>query len=147
MSETADLIKLYSTRILGMAADIAHAGRLEGPQASVRKRSPLCGSTVTVDLDLAEGRVSRFAQDVKACALGQAAASVVGKAVLGRTPAELDKAAQQLQAMLKTDGSVPDSPFDGFEALLPARDFKNRHASILLAIQAAAEAAHQAETL
>lgn len=147
MSETADLIKLYSTRILGMAADIAHGGRLEGPQASVRKRSPLCGSTVTVDLDLAEGRVSRFAQDVKACALGQAAASVVGKAVVGRTPAELDKAAQQLQAMLKTDGPVPDSPFDGFEALLPAREFKNRHASILLAIQAAAEAAHQAETL
>lgn len=146
MSESADLIKLYSTRILAMAADIAHAGRLEAPQASVRKRSPLCGSTVTVDLDITDGRVSRFGQDVKACALGQASASVVGKAVLGRTPAELDRAAAQLHAMLKDGGPVPDAPFDGFEALVPARDFKNRHASILLAIQAAAEAAHAAES-
>jgi NifU-like protein involved in Fe-S cluster formation len=64
--------------------------------------------------------------------------------VIGRTPADLDRAAAQLEAMLKADGPVPDAPFDGFEALLPAREFKNRHTSILLAVQAAAEAAHQA---
>ncbi len=144
MSETSDLIKLYSTRILALTADIPHLGRLEAPQASVRKRSPLCGSTVTVDLDMDGGRVARFGQDVKACALGQAAASVLGRSVIGRTPADLDRAAAQLEAMLKADGPVPDAPFDGFEALLPAREFKNRHTSILLAVQAAAEAAHQA---
>jgi NifU-like protein involved in Fe-S cluster formation len=79
VSETSDLIKLYSTRILALTADIPHLGRLEAPQASVRKRSPLCGSTVTVDLDMDGGRVARFGQDVKACALGQAAASVLGR--------------------------------------------------------------------
>lgn len=145
MSETSDLIKLYSARILALTADIAHLGRLESPQVSVRKRSPLCGSTVTVDLDLEAGRVSRFAQEVKACALGQAAASVLGGAVLGRSVTELEQAAAQLEAMLKADGPVPDAPFDGFEALIPARDFKNRHTSILLAVQATAEAAKQAE--
>lgn len=145
MTEAADLIKLYSGRILALAADIPHHARLDSPQASVRKRSPLCGSTVTVDLDLTDGRVSRFGQDVKACALGQAAAAVVGGAVMGRTPAELTAAAQALEAMLKSGGPVPPAPFDGFEALIPARDFKNRHASILLAIQAAAEAAAQAQ--
>lgn len=145
MSESPDLIKLYSTRILALAADIPHVGRLEHPQATVKKRSPLCGSTVTVDLTLTDGRVTHFAQDVKACALGQAAAAILGQSVLGRTPAELDKAAEQLSAMLKTDAPAPDAPFDGFETLLPARDFRNRHASILLAVQAAAEAAHQAE--
>jgi NifU-like protein involved in Fe-S cluster formation len=144
VSETSDLIKLYSTRILALTADIPHLGRLEAPQASVRKRSPLCGSTVTVDLDMDGGRVARFGQDVKACALGQAAASVLGRSVIGRTPADLDRAAAQLEAMLKADGPVPDAPFEGFEALLPAREFKNRHTSILLAVQAAAEAAHQA---
>jgi NifU-like protein involved in Fe-S cluster formation len=146
MTEAADLIKLYSGRILALAADIPHHARLDAPQASVRKRSPLCGSTVTVDLDLTDGRVSRFGQDVKACALGQAAAAVVGGAALGRTPAELTAAARALEAMLKSAGPVPPAPFDGFEALLPARDFKNRHASILLAVQAAAEAATQAQT-
>jgi NifU-like protein involved in Fe-S cluster formation len=145
MSEAADLIKLYSGRILALAADIPHHARLEAPQASVRKRSPLCGSTVTVDLDLgADGRVSRFGQDVKACALGQAAAAVLGGAVMGRTPAELTRAAADLQAMLTADGPVPPAPFDGFEALSPARAFRNRHASILLAVQAAAEAAAEA---
>lgn len=145
MSETSDLIKLYSARILALTADIPHLGRLENPQASVRKRSPLCGSTVTVELDLEGGRVNRFAQEVKACALGQAAASVLGGAVLGRSVAELEQAAAQLEAMLKAGGPVPDAPFEGFEALIPAREFKNRHTSILLAIQATAEAARQAE--
>lgn len=145
MSETSDLIKLYSTRILALAADIPHHGRLDSPKATVKKRSPLCGSTVTVDLDMENGRVTRFAQDVKACALGQASAAVLGAAILGCSQADLDKAARQLDAMLKTEGPVPDAPFDGYEALLPARDFKNRHASIMLAVQAAAEATRQAE--
>ena len=144
VSETSDLIKLYSARILALAADIPHLGRLDAPQATVRKRSPLCGSTVTVDLDMEGGRVARFGQDVKACALGQAAAAVLGGAVIGRTPEELAHAARQLEAMLKAGGPVPDAPFEGFEALLPAREFRNRHNSILLAAQAAAEAARQA---
>lgn len=144
MSESTDLIKLYSARILALTADISHVGRLESPAASVRKRSPLCGSTVTVDLTLNEGRVAQFAQDVKACALGQASASILGAAVIGRSADELDSLVRQLDAMLRAGGPVPDAPFSGYEALLPARDFKNRHASILLAPQAAAEAARQA---
>ena len=145
MSAETDLIKLYSGRILSMAANIPRTGRLEAPDASVTRRSPLCGSTVTVDLNMADGRVSDFAQDVKACALGQAAAAVVGDAVIGRTPAELHAAAAGLRAMLKDGGPVPATPWDGFEVLEPARDYRNRHASILLAIEAAAEAAEHAE--
>ena len=144
MSDNADMIKLYSARILALAADIPHLGRLDGPQASVKRRSPLCGSQVTVDLDMAEGRVVRFGQDVKACALGQAAAAVLGAAVLGRSADELAQARDQLRAMLTAGGPVPDAPFDGYEVLTPARDYRNRHASILLALDAAADAALQA---
>ena len=72
MSGETDLIKLYSARILALAADIPHAERLDAPDASVKKRSPLCGSTVTVDLCMDQGKVTKFGQDVKACALGQA---------------------------------------------------------------------------
>ena len=71
----SDLIKLYSQRILALAADIPRLGRLAAPDASVKRRSPLCGSTVTVDLKVDDGRITDFAQDVKACALGQASAS------------------------------------------------------------------------
>jgi NifU-like protein involved in Fe-S cluster formation len=145
MSAETDLVKLYSGRILELAADIPHLGRLDAPMASVKRRSPLCGSTVTVDLDVAAGRISRFAQDVKACALGQASASVVGAQVIGRSRAEIEAARDQLRAMLKEAGPVPDAPFDGLEVLLPARDYKNRHASILLALDATAEAMAEAE--
>jgi NifU-like protein involved in Fe-S cluster formation len=140
MSSDSDLIKLYSGRILALAADIPHTGRLEAPDVSVKKRSPLCGSTVTVDVRIEDGRIVEFAQDVKACALGQAAAAVTGAAVLGLTKADVEQARDALQSMLKEGGPVPEAPFDGFEVLLPAREFKNRHASILLAIEATAEA-------
>ncbi|MDQ2068003.1 iron-sulfur cluster assembly scaffold protein [Xinfangfangia sp. CPCC 101601] len=139
MSDT-DLVKLYSGRILALAADIPHLGRLEAPQGSAKRRSPLCGSTVTVDLRVQDGRVTEFAQDVKACALGQASASILGAVVLGRSHAELQTALQSVRAMLKDAGPVPAAPFEGYEVLLPARDYKNRHASILLALEAASEA-------
>ena len=144
MPADTDLIKLYSNRILGLAADIPHHTRLTDPAATVRKRSPLCGSAVTVDVEVTDGRVSGFGQDVKACALGQAAAAVTGGAVIGRSLDELTAARDALRAMLKSDGPVPDAPFDGFEVLAPARDYKNRHASILLCIEATTEAMEHA---
>ncbi|TCO69762.1 iron-sulfur cluster assembly scaffold protein [Rhodovulum euryhalinum] len=145
MTADTDLVKLYSQRILALAADIPHLGRLDAPMASARKRSPLCGSTVSVDLDVADGRITRFGQDVKACALGQAAAAVVGAAIVGRTRAEVERARDQLKAMLKENGPPPEAPFDGLEVLAPARDYKNRHASILLALEATLEAFDAAE--
>ncbi|MBO9435106.1 iron-sulfur cluster assembly scaffold protein [Ruegeria sp. R13_0] len=145
MSGENDLIKLYSGRILALAADIPHLDRLDQPDATVKKRSPLCGSTVTVDVNMKDGRVAEFGQDVKACALGQAAASVVGDAVIGATRAQVETARDQLKAMLKKDGPAPDAPFDGLEVLIPAREYKNRHASIMLALEATAEAMEQAE--
>lgn len=141
----ADLVKLYSGRILALAADIPHLGRLPAPQGSARKRSPLCGSTVTADVVMRDGRVAEFAQDVRACALGQASAAVLGQVIIGRNRAELDAARLALSAMLKEGGPVPPAPFDGYEVLLPARDYRNRHASILLALEAASEAAAEAE--
>ena len=144
MPADTDLIKLYSTRILALAADMPHTARLSEPHATVKKRSPLCGSTVTVDVRVEDGRISAFGQDVKACALGQAAAAVTGHAVIGRTLAEVETARDELRAMLKSNGPIPAAPFDGFEVLEPARAFKNRHASILLAIEATTEAMEQA---
>lgn len=144
MSET-DLIKLYSQRILALAADVPHVGRLDAPDASVRKRAPLCGSAVTVDVVVTDGRITAFAQEVRACALGQAAAAVLGHAVLGRSLADITAGRDALRAMLKDGAPPPPAPFDGFAVLEPARDYKNRHASILLAIEATAEAMAQAQ--
>ena len=145
MSGETDLIKLYSAKILALAADIPHLDRLENPGATVKRRSPLCGSTVTVDVTVKDGKVAEFGQDVKACALGQASASVVGSAIIGATRTQVETARDQLKAMLKNGGPAPDAPFDGLEVLIPARDYKNRHASIMLALESTLEAMDQAE--
>lgn len=145
MSDNSDLIKLYSAKILALTADMPRTERLEAPDVTVRKRAPLCGSTVTVDIKMKDGVITDYGQDVKACALGQASAAIMGANVIGRTRAEVESARDALKSMLKDGGPVPAAPFDGLEALLPARDYKNRHASILLAFEAVAEAAAQAE--
>ncbi len=144
MATDSDLIKLYSQRILALAADIPHRGRLDTPQASVKKRAPLCGSTVTVDLSLEDGRIAAFAQDVKACALGQAAAALLGQHILGRTQVEVETARDALRAMLKDGGDAPGAPWQGYEVLEPARDYRNRHASIMLSLDATTEAMAEA---
>ena len=141
----ADLVKLYSGRILELAADMPMTAPLDNPQATVKKRSPLCGSTVTVSLDTEDGRIVRYAQDVKACALGQASASISGRQMIGRSLAEVAAVQADLRAMLKDGGAVPESPWDGYEVLVPARDFKNRHASILLALDATVAALEETE--
>ncbi|MGB5865816.1 MAG: iron-sulfur cluster assembly scaffold protein [Sulfitobacter sp.] len=144
MSSESDLIKLYSARILALAADIPHLGRLEAPDASVTRRSPLCGSSVTVDVKVEDGKLSTLGQDVKACALGQAAAAITAAAAQGATLEIVQQGRDQLKAMLKGKGGVPDAPFDGFEVLTPAVEYKNRHASIMLCIEALADAMAEA---
>lgn len=136
----ADLIKLYSGRILELAANMPASEPLSDPQFVAKKRSPLCGSTVTVSLNLQDGQISDYAQDVKACALGQASASVSGRVMVGLNYDQVRAARDQLAAMLSDGGDVPDAPFDGLEVLLPAREYRNRHASILLALDATVEA-------
>ena len=135
---------LYNRDILRLAATIPYAGRLDTPQARVEKRSPVCGSTISVDVVLdGEGRVVAIGQEVKACALGQASASLMGAHALGASPEELAGARDALAAFL---AGTRDDPGDwpGLEILGVARPFAARHASIMLAFQAAAEAAEAA---
>ena len=136
----ADLMQLYSKRILALAADIPHLGKLADAEGSAMKRSPQCGSTVTAHVRMEGGRIAGFGQEVRACALGQASAGVLGQAVIGASRADIARGAAQLTAMLKDGGPVPDAPWQGLEVLIPARDYPNRHASIMLSWLAALDA-------
>jgi NifU-like protein involved in Fe-S cluster formation len=136
----SDLIKLYSGRILELAASIPNLGRLNAPDGTAKMRSPLCGSTVTVDLRIENGRIAEFAQDVKACALGQASAAILGRKAIGLTESDIVSARDGLRQMLAEGAEPPGAPFEDLSVLAAARDFRNRHASILLAFDATAEA-------
>ena len=135
---------LYNRDILRLAASIPHQRRLEAPQISVEKSSPVCGSRVVVDLNLDEaGRVTDLGQEVRACALGQASAALMGANAIGRTAAELAEARDSLAAFLAGSSDDPGH-WPGLAVFADARSFTARHASILLAFDAAAEAALRA---
>jgi NifU-like protein involved in Fe-S cluster formation len=137
--------EIYNRKILELAADIPLLGRLDDPQASATKHSKLCGSTVTVDLDMQDGRVVRFGHEVKACALGQASASIMARHVIGATGDELRSVRDAVRAMLKENGPAPAAPWDDAQVLEPVRDYKARHASTLLTFDAVVEAVEMIE--
>lgn len=131
----SDLIQLYSRRILGLAADIPHLGRLDPAQGTGYQRSTQCGSSVTATVRMQGDLVAEFAQEVRACALGQASAALLGQIMPGRSRDEIAAGLAALEDVL-AGGAVPAAPYDMLEALTPAREFPNRHASIRLPWQA-----------
>ncbi len=132
---------VYNQRILELAGNIPRLGRLATPQASATVHSKLCGSTVTVDLSLENGQVSDFAHDVKACALGQAASSIMAHNIIGSTPDELRSLRDTVRKMLKENGAPPESgKWIDLRVLEPVREYKARHASTLLTFDAVCEA-------
>jgi len=135
---------LYNAEILRLAASIPHHERLAQAMATAEKRSPICGSRVTVDVGVdADGRVDQVGLLVRACALGQASASLLATHILGKTAAELAATRDALTAWLAREGDAPDWP--GLDVFTPALDYSARHASIRLAFEAAAEAAATAQ--
>ena len=137
--------ELYSARILSLAANLPHAGRLPAPEGTGERVAKLCGSRAIVDVVLDDqGRIAAFAQDVKACALGQAAAGVLGQDVIGATAQEVRDARDAMSAMLKSGGAGPEGRFEGLRALRQVADYPARHASTLVAVEATLDAVEQA---
>ncbi|WP_119036508.1 iron-sulfur cluster assembly scaffold protein [Hephaestia caeni] len=134
---------LYNTDILRLAASIPYHERLPAPMGSAEKRSPVCGSRVTVDVDVdEEGRVAAIGMLVRACALGQASSALMAANAIGRGAEDLAAARDALAAWLRGEGGVPDWP--GLETLAPALPHSARHPSIRLAFEAIADAAAEA---
>ena len=136
---------LYNPKILDLAGNIQRLGRLPHPDASATAHSRLCGSTITVDVALSGDRVEDFAQEVKACALGQASASILARHVIGASIGELTEARDQLRRMLKENGPPPEGRFAELSFLEPVREYRARHASTMLAFEAVVDAATKAQ--
>ncbi|MGI9366693.1 MAG: iron-sulfur cluster assembly scaffold protein [Rhizobiaceae bacterium] len=135
---------VYNAKILDYAGNIGRVGRLADAEGSSKAHSKLCGSTVIVDVKLEDGLVSDYAQDVKACALGQASASILAKNVIGSSVDELRTVRAQMLAMLKEGGPPPDGKFEELKFLEPVRDYRARHASTMLAFDAVVSAMEEA---
>jgi NifU-like protein involved in Fe-S cluster formation len=139
------LNEVYNKRILELAGNIPRLGRLPAPDASATAHSKLCGSTVTVDLQMDGDTVTEFAHEVKACALGQASSSIMARNVIGAKAPELRKLRDTVRRMLKENGSPPDGKWADIAVLEPVRDYKARHASTMLTFDAVVSAIDQIE--
>lgn len=138
--------EVYNAKILEFAGNIPRIGVLDQADATARAHSKLCGSTVTVWLKLDGDRVSDFSHQVKACALGQASASIMAHHIIGTSTTELRRVRDQMIAMLKQGGPPPDGRFSDLRFLEPVRDYKARHASTLLIFDAVVDAIEQIES-
>jgi NifU-like protein involved in Fe-S cluster formation len=141
------LNEIYNNRILELAANIGAVERLADADATATAHSKLCGSTVTVDLKMDGEVVAAFGQTVKACLLGQAAASVMARNIIGTGAEELREVGGAMRRMLKQGGAPPAGRWADLAVLQPVKDYKARHASTLLVFDAveAAIAAAQAK--
>ena len=139
------LSEIYNQRILELSANIPRGERLPDADATATAHSKLCGSTVTVDLKLAGDQVTAYGQTVKACLLGQAAASVMGHNIVGSNPRELREVGAAMRKMLKAGGPPPEGRWADLAVLEPVKDYKARHASTLLVFDAVESALAAAE--
>jgi SUF system NifU family Fe-S assembly protein len=139
------LNEVYNRRILELAGNIPRLGRLADADATATAHSRLCGSTVTVDLKMEGDRVTDFAHEVKACALGQASSSIMARHVIGANAEELRELRETVRRMLKEDGAPPAGRWNDIAVLEPVRDYKARHASTLLTFDAVVDAIGQIE--
>lgn len=136
---------VYNAKIIEYAGNIERTGRLEDRHATAKAHSKLCGSTVIVDLKMEEDVVTDFAHEVKACALGQAASSIMARTIVGATSNELKALKKTMYAMLKADGPSPTGRFEEFKFLEPVREYNARHASTLLTFDAVVDCIEEIE--
>ncbi len=135
---------LYTPDILALATAIPHIGALDAPEGEALAHARLCGSRVAAQVRLDdEGRVAEYAQQVNACALGQASAAILGQRVIGATLAELETGREALRRMLE-EGMLPQGAWRGLAVLERVRAVPQRHAAVLLPFDAAIAAVRDA---
>ena len=128
--------RLYTPELLALAVDLARWPRLGDAPLHGEARSPTCGSTLAIDLELDEaGRIGRLGLAVRACAVGQAAAAIFACEAEGRGADAIARSLNQLEAWLAGDAGLPDWP--GLMTIEPARAYPARHGAMLLPWKAA----------
>jgi NifU-like protein involved in Fe-S cluster formation len=140
-----ELSDLYSQKILEIAANQPTPGRLAAPDATARKVSRVCGSSIEVDLAVSAGTITGYGHKISACALGQTSAAIVATNIVGTPVAEFRALRDEMTAMLKSNGPPPAGRWSDLAYLEPVRDYSPRHTSTLLVFDAVVEALDQLE--
>ena len=139
-------LDIYKNKILELASSIPRVGRLAEPDASASAHSRLCGSRIGIDIKLDGDVIVDYAHEPKACAIGQASASIVARTVVGLTAEDINEGANIMNAILKEKTPPPSGPWSILEPFLPVADFRSRHHSAFLPFEALQRAIAEVNT-
>jgi NifU-like protein involved in Fe-S cluster formation len=136
-----ELTDLYSDRILEIAGNQPRPGRLAHADASARRVSRICGSSIEVDIAVSDGVITGYGHEISACALGQTSAAIVATHLVGTPVTEFRRVRDEMTAMLKADGPPPTGErWVDLKYLEPVREYRPRHTSTLLVFDAVSDA-------
>ncbi|NVJ97015.1 MAG: iron-sulfur cluster assembly scaffold protein [Alphaproteobacteria bacterium] len=142
------MTELYNTDILRWTTRIPHTERLQVADATVTKTSRICGSRISADARIRDGVITDYGQEVKACALGQATAAIVGQHIVGLSDEELADIAARFRHMVKTGEADFPQKWETLGLLAPVWEHPGRHGSVMLPFEVLeglfAEVDHQA---
>ena len=135
---------LYTNNILELASTIPITTRLKHPDVSVTKRTSICGSSITLDLNIADSKIKEVGLDIKACALGQASTCIFLTHAVGTDFDTILELRKNLKTFLETGTFLIKSPFARYKYFKPAQKVPYRHDSVLLILDASIEALQKA---
>lgn len=131
--------RLYTPELLALTVELAAWPPIDGAPRHGHARSVACGSTVDMDLDTdISGRVTTIGLRVKACAVGQAAATIFARHAKGRNLRDISLAHDRIEGWL--DGEAPIADWPDLAAIAAAKEYPGRHGAILLPWKAAIQA-------
>lgn len=128
--------ELYSREILRRTTQLKHVGHLDAPDGQADRVSKLCGSSIHVEVRMDGDQIADFAQQVEACALGQASAAILSQAVIGASEDEIRAGRDSLRALLNGETAEIPARFSDLRLLESVKDFPARHTSTLLVWEA-----------
>ena len=138
---------LYTNNILELASTIPITTRLKQPDVTVTKRTAICGSSITLDLNISDTKISEIGLDIKACALGQASACIFLTHAVGTDIKIISELRKNLKMFLDKGSFLIKEPFAEYKYFEPAQKVPYRHDSVLLILDASIEALQKASDL
>ena len=138
---------LYTNNILELASTIPITTRLKEPDVTVTKRTAICGSSITLDLNISDYKISEIGLEIKACALGQASACIFLTYAVGTDIKIISELRKNLKMFLDKGSFLIKEPFAEYKYFEPAQKVPYRHDSVLLILDASIEALQKASGL
>jgi nitrogen fixation NifU-like protein len=127
---------LYHEAIVAAARRACGNGRLDTPDASIDLDNPLCGDRVSMDVQVANGRLCGIAHRVRGCLLCEAAASIIASNAVGETAENLAGIEKALADALANGFEDRSLPWQELAVFAPVVHHRSRHRCVTLAFEA-----------